>query len=82
MANGNLIPSVGDVVTLISGGPPMTVEGLENGPVPPAGLAPGASPQLLVKCVWFNEAGAFAHGIFNAAVLVGKSDSAAPPAAS
>lgn len=82
MANGKLIPVVGDIVTLASGGPPMTVERLENAPVSATPLAPGATPEVLVKCVWFNPAGAFAQGVFNAAVLVEASGSSAPPASS
>ena len=81
MANQSLIPAVGDVVTLISGGPPMTVEELKNAPIPPAGLPAGASPLLLVHCVWFNSDGNFAHADFSAAVLAA-SGSTPPPAKS
>ena len=69
MANGSLTPAVGDVVTLISGGPPMTVEKLENGPTPPSGLPPGVSPLLHVHCIWFNSTGGLARAAFPSGVL-------------
>lgn len=77
MSNGSLTPAVGDVVTLISGGPPMTVEKLENAPTPPAGLPPGVSPQLHVHCVWFHRGtGALARSVFSSSVLVAQDESA------
>lgn len=86
MASASLTPAIGDVVTLISGGPPMTVEKLESGPVPPAGLPPGVGPQLLVHSVWFHpDTGGLARAAFPSDVLVAAGSSpveSAPSSAS
>ena len=70
MANGKIVPSVSDVVTLASGGPPMTVAALENAPAGATPLAPGAVPPVHVRCIWFNPAGAYASAVFPAEVLI------------
>lgn len=81
MANGNLIPATGDIVSLISGGPPMTVEGLAPAKPPVTPLPPGVSAPVFVDCIWFNAAGAVARHSFNAALLTesGSSGAASPP---
>ena len=72
--------TLGDSVQLISGGPKMTVAGFENPPAPAGAPAPPApvpgSPVLttdlpLVRCIWFNEAGALANHPFPQWVLSG-----------
>jgi uncharacterized protein YodC (DUF2158 family) len=67
----------GDVVTLLSGGPKMTVMGFETPPAPPgaavAAPAPGTPVTTLdspyVRCIWFNEAGGMANFAFPQWVL-------------
>ena len=68
MASDTVVPVIGDIVTLISGGPPMTVEKLAN--VEPVGLS--------IHCVWFNPEMALARAAFPSGVLTG----GAPPVAS
>jgi uncharacterized protein YodC (DUF2158 family) len=72
--------TLGDQVSLLSGGPKMTVAGFETPPAapgapPPAAPVPG-QPVLttdlpLVRCIWFNEAGALANHPFPQWVLTG-----------
>ena len=72
--------NLGDVVSLKSGGPKMTVEGFEQGPLPAGALA-GTPVVTLIKCIWFNEAGAFGFRAFSAEVLEGGSGTAPVAAA-
>lgn len=54
----------GDVVTLKSGGPKMTVEATGN-----YGGGLGVGPKDGVKCTWFDEKKALQTGVFDAATL-------------
>lgn len=50
---------IGDVVELVSGGPPMAVTELET---------PARHPHYIV-CLWFHGSGELAHGNFDPATL-------------
>lgn len=81
--------TVGDVVSLPSGGPKMTIKDFENPPNPTgatelAAATPGTTATAPVEpyasCIWFNEAGAFSAGSFPLYALEGGSGGAASEA--
>lgn len=65
--------AIGDVVTLKSGGPKMTVVGFEP--------APHEHHPPRVKTNWFNDQHQFAHGVFHETSLDGGSAQASAPVA-
>lgn len=78
----DIVLGVGDVVTLKSGGPAMTIEGFE---VPPAGAtsAPKAFPaDKLVRVVWFDASGIAQERTFWPHLLILKDGDKVDPAPS
>jgi uncharacterized protein YodC (DUF2158 family) len=66
---------VGDVVTLKSGGCPMTVQGFEKQPVP---AGSGFASDRMVRCVWIDRVGAAIERLFWPHVLAKVEDKGVP----